>query len=125
MAALPWVVVALASVLSGLAVGAVFGFGLASHHQVMAGFRPTNTNRFVRWLARPTREFGKVDLALFLLLMAVWLVVFFALCAIPIVAAAHFAEPDTLLVNFAVFGFVAVAYFSRRIGAMLWQRCAA
>ena len=70
MAAIPWIFVALASVLSGVAIGTVFGFGLASHSQVMAGFRPANANRFVRWLTRPTREFGRVDLVLFLVLMA-------------------------------------------------------
>jgi hypothetical protein len=125
MTALPWAVVALASVISGVAVGTVFGFGLASHKQVAAGFRPRHANRFVRWLARPTREFGPADLALFLLLMAGWLIMFFVLCAIPVVAAAHFAEPDTPMVKFAVFAFAGVAYFSRRIGATLWQRCAA
>jgi hypothetical protein len=125
MAAVPWVVVALASVLSGITVGTVFGFGLASHRQIMAGSRPTNANRFIRWLARPTREFGGADLALFLLLMAGWLVLFFTLCAIPVAAAGHFADSDTPLVKFAVFAFVAVAYFSRQIGARLWERCAA
>src|SRR6266542_5974167 len=123
MDAVPLAVTVLASIVSGVAIGAVFGFSLASHRDVLAGVRPTHSNRFVRWLARPTRDLNLRDGILYLLVLIVWLVVFFALCAIPVAVAAQFAEPDSLLVKAAVFVFIGVAHFSRQVGANLWKRC--
>jgi hypothetical protein len=123
MSAVPLTVVVLASSLSGAALGTIFGFVLASHRDVLAWIRPTRSNTFVRWLARPTSEASLRDGLLYLLLLLVWLVVFFALCAVPIAAAAQFADPGSTFVKVAGFLFLGVAFISRRLGARLWKRC--
>ena len=115
-----------AVVITGLAVGCligiIFGFSLASHYDVLAGRRPTTSNRFLRWLCRPTREFGLIEGILFVMLMLAWLAAFFALCAIPVVVAAKIDGEDSSLIGIAIVSFVGSSYFARGLGRKLWQR---
>lgn len=112
--------VAIAGVLSGLAVGTVFGFSLASHKDVMSGFRPSKANRFIQWLARPSREFTSSESLLFLLFMLVWLAVFFVLCAVPVLVAVKLDGEGSPLIAFSLVVFVVAAYLGRQIGRRLW-----
>jgi hypothetical protein len=115
-----------AVVFTGLAVGSVigtiFGFSLASHHDVLAGRRPNTSNRFLKWICRPTREFGLGESLLFLLLMLLWVVVFFAFFAIPVVVAVKIDGEDSSLMGVAIATCVAASFFARHIGSKLWQR---
>jgi hypothetical protein len=115
-----------AVVVSGFAVGGVigtiFGFSLASHYDVMAGKRPTTSNRFLRWICRPTREFGVVEGLFFVLLILAWMVMFFALFAVPVLVAIKLDGEDSPLMGVAVASVVAASYFARHLGRKLWQR---
>ena len=122
MYALSLAAVATTGLVVGCLIGTIFGFSLASHYDVLAGRRPTASNRFLRWLCRPTREYGLIEGILFVLLMLAWLVVFFALCAIPVAVAAKIDGDDSSLIGVAIVSFVAASYFARGLGRKLWQR---
>ena len=108
--------------LCGVLLGTVFGFSVASHHDVMAGFRPAKANRFVRWLARPTREFSGLDALLFLLVMVVWLIAFVLLCGAPFVLAAKLSGDNSQLMGVALAALAIASYCGRLIGRNLWAR---
>lgn len=112
--------------ITAIAVGAVggivFGFSLASHPDIMAGRRPNTSSRFLRWICRPTREFGFAEGVLFVLLMLTWIVVFVALLAVPVLLAAKVDGDNSPLVVIAMATAVGVSFFARSIGRRLWQR---
>jgi hypothetical protein len=122
MYALSIAIVAAIGSASGLLIGIVFGFGVASHYDVLAGARPRTENRFLRWICRPTRELSVLEGILFVLLMLGWLVVFFALCALPILVAAKLGDEDPLLFALAMGTFVSASFFARTLGRKLWLR---
>src|SRR4051812_27675284 len=107
MYALSVAAVVVAGVLAGGVIGTIFGFSLASHKYVLAGYRPMNANRFIRWIARPTSEFNRGEGIIFMVLMLMWIVVFFALCVAPFVVAGKLQGDDSLLQLVAMVALVA------------------
>jgi hypothetical protein len=113
--------VALIGILSGGALGIVLGFSVASHRDVLSGIRPNTRNRLILFLARPTSEMRGFETVLFLILMLLWLVVFFGLCALPAVAAGRF-EGDGPPLFLVAYGFAVGAWWlGQRIGIQAWS----
>ena len=120
MQGLASVLVVTVGIFSGVILGVVLGFVTAEHKGVMAGLRLTHCTTFYRWLALPIRAFGLRHRVMYSLLVLGCLVVFFALCALPVIIAAQFAAPNML--KAATILFVGVAYVSRALGSSLWKR---
>jgi hypothetical protein len=116
------IAVTIAGLVSGGIVGTVFGFGLASHKDVLAGIRPTRANRFIRWLARPSREFTSSETLIALILILVWIGVFLFLCAVPIVVATMVSGEGSSLGVYGFGVFVVTGLLAKYVGAELWQR---
>lgn len=113
--------VALRGIVAGSMVGTGFGFGLASHADVLRGVRPNTMNRLILFLARPTNEFGLLSGILFLALMCVWLVIFFGLCALPAIVSQRLSGDGPPL-SLVAYGFFAVAtWLGRRFGVHAWS----
>ena len=116
------ILVTCVGIVSGFVVGTVFGFSLASRQEVMPGFRPSNANRLIQWLARPIREFSSGESILFFLLILVWLAIFFLLCAIPVFLAMKLDGDGSPLIAFSLAVFLIAGYVGRHIGKRLWLR---
>jgi hypothetical protein len=112
--------VSIASLAAGGIVGFVFGFSLASHADVLRGVRPATTNRLVLFLARPTSELRLLESLLLLVLIGAWLVVFFALCAVPAVVAGRFLDDAELLTPVGYILFMSAGWLGRRFGKHVW-----
>jgi hypothetical protein len=114
--------VTIAGLLSGGIVGIVFGFGLASHKDVLAGIRPTKANRFIQWLARPSKELTSSETLIAFVLVLVWVGSFFFLCAVPIIVAAKIAGEASWLRVYGFGVFLITGLLAKYLGARLWQR---
>ena len=120
--ALTTIAVTATAVLCGALVGAIFGFSIASHDDVMAGFRRSKANRFVRWLSRPTREFTGLDALLAVFVMVLWLLAFVLLCGAPFVLAAKLGGERPQLMGIALAALAIASWFGRVIGRNVWAR---
>jgi hypothetical protein len=121
MSAVPLALVSASSIGAGAAVGFVLGFSVASHADVLRGVRPQTQNRLVLFLARPTSEFNFLEGVVFLGLMATWLGVFFALCALPALVAGRFGVEAEMLIPVGYGVFLVSGWLGRRFGAHVWK----
>lgn len=116
------VVSSIVAVITGGFLGIIYGFGQASHQDVLVGFRPNTNNRFLLFFCRPTSEFSFIEAILFFLLIIGWLVLFILLCAAPIVVASRLSGEENIAINISLVVFFVAAYVTRNIGKNLWFR---
>lgn len=109
------------AIVAGGAIGTIFGFSLASHHDVLRGIRPHTKNRVILFLARPTSEFSSLESVLFFFLMLVWLAVFFALCAVPAIVSSQFLAENGLPIEVVYGVFVLIVWLGQKFGAHAWK----
>jgi len=112
----------LVAVLAGGCIGAVFGFTIAANRDVMLGYRPNTTNKFLLFICRPTREFSALEAIGLFAVVVGWLALFVALCGAPIMVASRLVSPDSPVVSIVLAVFFVAAYFARHLGRNLWLR---
>ena len=117
----PLILIALCSVMAGGLLGTVLGFSFASHPDVMRGVRPRTRNRFLLLICRPTASLSLPELAFFLAMLAVWLVIFFALCSVPALAAKGMGNGSrpSLYTGYALF--IVAWWLAHFVGARIWR----
>lgn len=114
-------VVGVVGLLAGAVLGIVMGFAMASHTDVLMGVRPKTNNRFIKFIARPTAELTFLEGAAFLVIMALWLLVFFGLVLAPaFVSARLLGDESFLLLGIACQG--ASWWLGQKFGAHLWRK---
>lgn len=112
----------LVAVITGGAIGIIFGFSLASQQDVLSGYRPNTTNRFLLFVCRPTSEFSAFESILFFFLIIGWLGLFVLLCAAPAIVAVRLDGEGTPAMTLSLLVFFVASYLARNIGKNLWLR---
>ena len=116
------IVTVIVGLVAGLCVGLVGGFGLAANAHASSGVSRAFSNPILRWIGRPTNNLSFVDAVLYLILIAGWLVIFFALCATPFLVAAKLSVAESLLLWVATIPLVAGILLGKVVGKNLWLR---
>jgi hypothetical protein len=107
---------------SGTVMGVVYGFCMASHRDVLAGFKPKTNNKLLLLVCRPTRELGSGATLVLFGLVCLWLVVFVLLVAAPIVTVSKLAGDNSSLTAGSMAVFFLAAFLARTAGQRLWSR---
>lgn len=108
------------SLMAGGIVGFVTGFSLAAHPDIQRGVRPHTTNRLLSFMCRETKELNLAEGLVLLLLLLGWLVLFFALCALPAVVAVRLGDGSDRLFMAGYPSFAIAWWLLRNLGARAW-----
>ena len=116
------VISSIVAVITGGCLGIIFGFSLASHKDVLAGFRPNTKNRFLLFICRPASELSSIETVLFFFLIFGWFALFAFFCAAPAIVAVRLDGEGTPAMTISLTVLCVVSYVTRNIGKNLWLR---